>query len=85
MTRATGYGPDHTFVLDDGRTGWWVARDPNNRDNTCEQGHKVHSRNPRGWVTDHTAKATKASHDRPRRFYCENCMMHLGAKAVPRW
>ena len=43
----------------------------------------IHNDIDEQWVVE--AKATKASHDRPRRFYCENCMMHLGAKAVPRW
>jgi len=85
MTRATGYGPDHTFFLDDGKTAWWVARDPYDKDKVCEQGHFVPSANPRGWVRDFSAKATKASHGHSRRFYCENCMMALGSPEVPRW
>jgi hypothetical protein len=82
---AVGYGPDHSFVLNDGRTGWWVARHPDNRSQRDSNGHPVGAREPRGWVRDSSGTTTKASHGNARRYYCPPCMDKLGAPEVPRW
>jgi hypothetical protein len=85
MTQAKGYGPDHSFVLPDGRTGWWVARDPKNSDKLDSVGHVVKAREPRGWVNDSSGSTSKASHGHARKYYCVACMVQLDAPEVPRW
>lgn len=85
VRQAKGYGPDYQFTLDDGRRGWWVARDLKGSDKHDSNGHRVGAREPRGWVNDSTADATKPSHGQHRKYYCQSCMDKLGAPEVPRW
>ena len=84
MTQATGWGPDHTFVLPDGRTGWWVRSAP--ADKPDSERHMVKAKDPRGWISDPEGGTTKASHGRSRKYYCVPCMAELGAPDEPkRW
>ena len=86
MSTATGFGPDHRFTLSDGREAWWVESrgDGRTEDQRCDNGHKVGHTEVRGWATDPEGYTTKASHNRPRKFYCEECFVALGAPSAPR-